>query len=489
MLEYGARLESAYARHRTLPFKDMSAHVEYDHLFGSGNAMASILSTVVRRAEGIALADMAGPRPRVTVGKILGVTGELPSGVLTKPNERAFASLLELTGELNHPVDELTARRGKTIRNWFSAALLWKSTISSLTDMGNFLSTMRGVSGGRSGIRDLSAAIKAYASNKEFRPYLEAQGACLDTIVASMSRMDQGYGGIHRFADNAAEFTLRYSGQQGWQRVMQGAWADFFTRHMADLLDAEPGQDLFRISRLTGLTPEDLEILKKSIRDIAGQRRVSVDDVQQINRDTAARYRNALTYLMDFALIQPGPTERAIVTLGTKAGTLKGETVRLLMQYKTYPLAMRYRTLRRISSLNEGRWYNPATEAGMEYYMFAGQMAGLALAALMIKDTLNGREPMNPLDPEDWTAKNGARILIQTGVGAFSMFESLTSFGPAFGVAGDAVLGAATGDANKVGQAFVSGTPFLGSMPVISGTVRGFVHSMTESTEAALTPQ
>lgn len=142
---------------------------------------------------------------------------------------------------------------------------------------------------------------------------------------------------------------------------------------------------------------------------------------------------------VDYAVLQAGVDERAIVTGGTLPGTEIGEAVRLITQFKSFPVAMLNKSWGRTLYGETGR---PAKVAAVIHQLTASILLGYVAQSL--KEMSRGREPRDPTNPATWVAAmaqgGGAGIYGDFLFGAYSRTGNTaleTAAGPFFPTASD----------------------------------------------------
>lgn len=195
------------------------------------------------------------------------------------------------------------------------------------------------------------------------------------------------------------------------------------------------------------------------------------DDINRAR--TATREGLALklsSYFSDrgqYAVLNPGARERAMLRQGTQAGTVVGEALRTIMQFKTFPVAVITKVWGRDIHGGEAGW---GRAAGIVHMMVASTVFGYLAGAA--KDMAKGRTPRDPTNPATWAAAftqgGGAGIYGDYLVGKYSRFGNSaleTAAGPTLSTAADIVnLWAATrggdGRAATALRIAVANTPF-----------------------------
>lgn len=209
------------------------------------------------------------------------------------------------------------------------------------------------------------------------------------------------------------------------------------------------------------------EFAKKSVdrqkRRVAVMDRLSNEEAPALAAEVLTRKQQAATKWMafvsdeaQFAVVNPDMATRAIVTGGgMPAGTLRGESMRTFMQFKSFPLAMLTRHWGRVFDTPQGLDGAPAgfgaqTQTGGTINRVA-VLAGLNVSLMMLgaivlqeKAILTGKDPYDMTDSKFWM-----RALGQGGgigyVGDFLTKDPTEQRGSNFEQAAGTVMGPAGG--------------------------------------------
>lgn len=154
--------------------------------------------------------------------------------------------------------------------------------------------------------------------------------------------------------------------------------------------------------------------------DVAAQEQRIKDIYDSARFGLEMKIRSFVADESRYGMISTDARSRAVSTLGTRPGTIAGEAIRFIMQFKGFPIAFTQRVLgraiyaqRRDASMWEKGAHMGAIVSGLG---FAGYMA------MAMKDALKGHWP--PRDPTDW----------KTMIAAFQQ-------GGALGIYGDYLFG------------------------------------------------
>lgn len=429
--------------HRTLHFLDSKAF-DYDMKYGSGNTAGAMMQQLMRRAEASVLWENFGYDYKASWNQVMSEQG-LRKMNFTDTLWRADLAFRYLTGDLNHPVDKGIAAFGQATRNYMNSVVAWMTGISSITDLSNISSTLAwaGVkNGGLDGA--LWRALKENArEDSPNRDFVIGMGAGLESWLHAFNVNQLTEGPLYRFAQDASNTTFEYNGVEFTSRVFQSAFMDLMSQHLGDMARRGATPEFLNWLGYYGISKEMWGQMVKSARDIEGLsgRRLAPDLIQDTQLSEALRL--ALSDSMHQAILQPSISDRALLTLGTKAGTIHGEAIRTIMQFKSYPMAIARRLWRRFGNAygNTNRYgLGGFVDRGLVHRLaWMGTSMSFAYVVLAIKDLLRGREPLNPFDPEQYKLVNFMRLTAQAGTGPMAMIEQFSSpsqvLGPAFGTA------------------------------------------------------
>jgi len=423
---------------RVLHFKGPDEWMAYNDAFGRSSLFESVLNAIDYGARNAALMRDWGTNPEAMFNAVndrallrakqagdLKEVDKLTNGA----SRRAFN---DLTVTVDIPGNVTLARIGSTIRLVQSMAKLGGMVMASFVDLGPRASALRHNGVGLSkrwatGITDLLSNFKG----SERREIANLLGAGIDgmtgDIFRQMSSMDTTPGRLAKVADTFFKLTL----QTWWQDAHMRGSAMVLSKHLADNV-AQPFSALNRRFQTTlrryGITePEWTALGSLDARTADGRSYLTPDLARELSdeatlrlleKDTASeRELNAArrdleaklqTYIHDQmreAMTIAGARERSILTGYYPAGTIAGEALRLLMQFKIYPTTFLRRSLNR----EFNRQQTGAKVMSREYwrhvdYGGVGQLIAattmLGYISLSMKDLAKGREPRWSDDPE-----------------------------------------------------------------------------------------
>lgn len=440
----GGNLGNQVSRRRTLIFNGDEG-IAYDMEWGSGNTANLIFQQLRKRAEQITVMQHFGPRylsnwsrfmarvglePNPTSdGAVMGVLRKFDN--LTHPLHRLNWTFHELVGDLNHPKDVNLARWTQTIKNMVNGVTLWLSGVSSVTDLANSLSLVRfaGYTGKDAHSRLMGGFVQGLKSgDSRARRYLMAQGAAFEAVLGALARSYQE-GWLHNAAQKLSDTVFRFSGLDASTRAAQMSVMDLLTQHFGEMArTGETTPEFLTTLSHYGITPEQWHSLSQYAATIEGLDGVRLSADLIPDEVLSGKLRAVLMDMVHQAVLQPNLSDRAMLTMGIKAGTPAGMAIRLATQFKGYPLGVLSRVHARFRYAygpdgGKSVFGMPINRGMLEYVAWSASIVALASTVLAIKDVLRFREPFNPMDPEQWNKRNLSRLVIQAGFGPVAVIE------------------------------------------------------------------
>lgn len=433
-------LAKKISRARVLHFKDAESSIEYRNQFGKRDFMEGVMQNIERSSRNIALLETFGTNPRAMFEKILGNTRKKfrseAEKIKSLVNDRAIRNFYdEVDGSTLIPESPTMAQVGSILRAIQSMSKLGGAVISSLSD------------------------IPLKAAELQFQGFgiMESYGIGLGDIRVSGSDRKQlgallGVGLDGMAGNIAARFTatddlpgafsklqrlfFKMNGLTWWTES-QKLGTGLAMSHRLSQLKAKSFNDLdVDTKRIFGnfdISDADWDNIRKSgFRQLDGNEYITPDLIQNIDGLTA-KQKNVLedklrAYFIDrvdAATLTPDARERAVLTQGAKRGTVLGELVRIMTQFKSFPTTV-------ISKVYGRALYGKGKADIPAMVQTAIMTTLMGYVAMSGKDMLKGKEP-RPLDKATtWNAAflqgGGAGILGDFLMGEYNRFgQDLTT--------------------------------------------------------------
>lgn len=408
------------SQHRVLHFKDADSWFRYNEQFGMGTLREAVMGEMGGLSRNIALMETFGPNPQAMLDDVLETLRRKHSDDPDKVNKLRSrilqAYMDEITGNSRVQRSIPWARRGRIARAWISMAKLGGAVLSSVTDFATHAAAIRYANGG--GV---------------LSPYAQALGNFFDGLPSAMRRpiadrvragTDGMIGSIaERFGatdthggtmSRAMRLFFKLNLLTGWTDAHKRGIAMWAARTLASYADNQFDQLPDHMKFVLGQYRIDAprwEIIRQAV-EVADDGRSYIfpdlfddmpdevffrhgfSDPRAGRAEIAERVRSYFVDTTEFGIPTPGARERAIMTLGFKPGTVEGESLRFLMQFKSFPITMTTKVGGRLLWGNVG---GKADKMGMVQFLVGTIILGYM--AMSLKSIQRGQTPRELLDP------------------------------------------------------------------------------------------
>ncbi|WP_434456500.1 hypothetical protein JQR85_13505 [Stutzerimonas urumqiensis] len=449
-------LAKKLSQERVLHFKDGLAWHQYNQTYGAGSLREAFLGGMEMMGQNTGLMRRLGTNPEANWNAALDELQidlkDSPEGLRKFQNDRRgwlqnrFA---EIDGTSRMAVNQVAARVASNIRAWQSMAKLGGAVVSAVTDLPVAASELRYQGKGMlSSVGGMIGGLLQGRKQAEQREILSALGVFFDNVrgeVVSRFSADDSVGGKMSRAQN---LFFKLNGLTWWTDTMRSTAALMMSHNLAYQRALEWDKlnpDLARSLELFGIDAGRWDLLRATPSKQADGREYmttqGIDDipsgdlaayltsqgrtvndaaVAELREELRGQLRSFITDRAAYAVIEPDSRTRAIMRQGTRPGTVPGELLRFLGQFKAFPVAVLQKSIGRELY---GRGYTPSAygasgSAGRELIQALrngnGEKLGFAqllvwttlfgYGAMSAKDLLKGREPRDPEDPKTWVA-------------------------------------------------------------------------------------
>lgn len=456
-----SRMTSKISQSRSIHFKSGKEAFEYASKYSEGTIYEKLAMDSVKDARTISMLENLGPNPRAVLDAVI----EKMEQDALKNNEVVPANKIKeindnfdyMNGLHDIPSNITMAEIGNGFRILESLSklggavlsagpdLVFKAaTLNRRTDMGVFGSTVKAMT---DIIGGLPKADREHASNM-FGIYAEVTSGKIFSRFGSTDGMP---GRMSRLQ----EIFFKWNGLQGWtiahKKGIVAAFSMDLAHHRNTDFASLPSNtkrnlELYNISEEEWnilrfgqteaengkhfITPETAYTVPDSVIDSIVSKQTGRLDVDDADR---ARFKDSLSGkiqsmgvdIADEGVVTPGQRERVLMTLGTQKGTVLGEFMRFVGQFKAFPVTVMTKQMM-------PQYY--AAGGGAKGFMSLVPII-LATTALgyvsgAAKDLAKGR---NPKDPKSTAAFTDAMIR-GGGLGLFGdfMFEEYSRYGRSF---------------------------------------------------------
>jgi len=455
----GARANRGSAS-RQIHFQDADSYLKYQELYGERSLYEVLTGHIEGISKDIALVEQFGPNPDSTFryfrDKAVQEQSIAEPTKLDQVSKKAVQveNLYNVISGKTLPLaSSRLAATFDTLRSWLVASRLGSAVITSFSDEGTLRLVARTNNLPQMQLLKNQLSTLNIANRAEERMAQRA-GLGLRVMMSTLNRF--GADSMRNtFSRKVAAFVIRAQGltaitearRRAFGVTMMGATGGVVRDH-ANLHSIDANDYRSMLSK--GITEENFQIWKRAIQEDWGNGNDTMLTPESIYRipdaDIAAvigatdataiaRAREqSVTRLLgmileesDMAVIQPGVRERAIMGDNLQRGTWKGELTKSFFLFKSFPLAMITRHVRR-------GWLSDTAPVSRAAYL-AGLVATttvLGAVSLQVNEVLSGRDPRN-LDPTESKGRRGwlAAMLKGGAMGLYGdfLFGESTRYG------------------------------------------------------------
>lgn len=510
-----ANLAKKISQERKLHFKSADAWLAYNNAFGSSDFLEGVIRTISKASRNIALLETFGTNPRAMFDKIVSDLGDRfrdqpkeVSKILGGQNRpvRALNNFFdELDGSVNIPENLTLSQIGAGIRAFNNVTKLGGAVVSAFADlplvarefnfqgMGSFQSYARSVQNLFEGL-----------GSKDRKALARSLGTGIDGIVGNMAARFSATDDLPGRVAKIQRLFFKMNALEWWTETHKIGSSIAMSNLLADsrnLSFKSVNSDLRRVLGNFGILENEWNVIRRaatklddgntyitpdavaevpddiviaSAKKVLGVEEVSAKQLSDFRASLEDKLRSYFADRVSFAVIEPSARERALIKQGTRPGTVQGELLRFLGQFKGFPLTM-------ITKIWGRALFAKGKADVPELATLLSMMTLFGYAAMTAKDVLRGQKPRDPTNPKTWLAAfiqgGGAGIYGDFLYGASDRFGkslALTVAGPTAGLVDDvaalsvstakAVVGAKEGKkaAAQNLKIITNNIPFLG---------------------------
>ncbi|MER9176667.1 hypothetical protein NKH72_24200 [Mesorhizobium sp. M0955] len=476
-----ANLAKSLGKSRVLHFRDADSALAYRDEFGYGNTVSGMVAHLRSAAKVAANMEALGPNPEVMFGSLVdGLKRTIKEDPNLSAAERkkqlgslnfdagALRHALDIsTGLISRPVETNAAKIGADVRAVQSTAKLGAAIWASMTDpvTGGIASQFRGSGFFKGFVAQVEGVLHGRPKGEQAQiSYLLGEGfdGLIGHIVSPAAAVDGPVGRLSKLQ----ETFFRWNGLSWWTDIQRASAGRMISAEMgmrAKTAFADLPANYKHVLGLHGITEPKWEAIRKAeFREINGNSYVTPDriralpdealsglgkNVEAARHDLEMSVRRFFADEISYGVIETDARSRRTTTWGQRPGTLAGEGIRFVMQFKGFPIAFSQRTVGRGLFGQRGTGFKQQALHALPHIgtMIASlTMAGYA--AMTMKDLTKGYWP--PRDPTD--IKTWGAAFVQGGaagiygdylfgrVNRFGSGLAETAMGPALGAAFDA---------------------------------------------------
>lgn len=379
---------------------------------GDGGLFNTMMGHVQGMAKEIAFVEVLGPRYQQNFDTLLadavaddtvrasGALAKLQRSITMNSPAAVKRTYDSLVGNLGVAQSELIAAIGGGMRNIQTAARLGSATIAAIPG-DSMTATLAANYNGIPASAVLARLVKDLTVDREGAEQIARQlnltaATVLDTAIGTKRFDDEviGQGITGRVADGL----MRVTGINVWTEGLKRAFSMEFMGLIARQADNtfDKVDPVFRgfLTRY-GFSPEDWDKLRASPQlEAEGAKFFDVNAVE--DQRLADRLMSAVIDERHFAVVEPDSRIRGAMAGGQQRGTIVGEAIRSMTQFKSFP--MTYMMTHLMRSMTQGNMSNRAYRTTQ--LVLTMTFAGAAMSQM--QSLIAGRDPQNMGEGEFW---------------------------------------------------------------------------------------
>lgn len=451
-------IAKSMSQERVLHFKSAESWTAYNRDYGMGNLRESVIGSLSIMGEQTALMRRLGTNPEANWQQVLDDFGKDLKGQPDKlerfdKDRRGMLRnrFLEVDGTTRIPVNGDLARFGSITRAWVNMTSLGASIASSVTDIPVAASEMRFQGKSMlSGMGEMIGGLSRGRKSQEERQILSMVGVYLEGMRGAVTNRFSIDDTLPGQVSKWQNLYFRLNLQSWWtdtQRASTGLMmSNYLSQQAGKGFDSLP-KELSRVLDMYGIDAGRWELIRsadlseangrkflttenfdsipdQSLADYlsAQNRTVSKGAIDELRAELSNQLRNYISDRVSYAVLEPDARTRAILRQGSQPGSVAGEMLRFIGQFKSFGVSFIQKAVGRelfgrdYVPTEFGRGLRPFRELlqasttgsyGANLWGMANLVAwstAFGYMAMASKDLLKGKEPRDPLDRKTWMA-------------------------------------------------------------------------------------
>ena len=422
-----SKVTSRHSESRVLHFKDADAWMEYQKDFGGMQFVDLVEAHINGLSKDIALVENLGSNPKNSMRILMDAAekkdwskGLAPKDT-GKTRKRAQTMFEEFMGQ-NSPQSEVLANLGLAYRSMNVASMLGGTTLSSFTDQAMIAKTasIHNIAY-RKTFGELITQLNP--KNTEDRALAHSLGLATEEMLGSIARWsDDGLTSVHgksevmaRVSNSLASQVMRVSGLNALTAASKIGFSKMLMEKYGRLSRDKAWTDLHagdrELMQKTGLSERAWEVMRfadpvvdrkgnqlmsaRSIYEIPDSKLTAFGDPKKVRDEIASSFQAHLLDEQGMAVIEAGLRERTWMTGGIKKGSVMGEILKGITQFKSFPTSFLMRHGSRAMSMEKG-----ISKAAYGASLF-GMTTILGALVVQLKEIVNGNDPSTMWDSDD----------------------------------------------------------------------------------------
>ncbi|QAB39721.1 hypothetical protein EHF38_04990 [Acinetobacter baumannii] len=421
-----SKVTNRHGESRVLHFKDAESWLEYQSDFGGMQFVDLVEAHINGLSKDIAMVEKLGSNPKTALKILMDAAAnkdwekKVPDKTIKRVRRRTETMFDEFSGG-NSPQSEVLSNLGILYRSMNVASMLGGTTISSITDQAMIAKTahVHGLSY-RKAFGELIEQLNP--ANKADRELAHSLGLATEEMIGSIARwsddgLTSAYGKsekLARISSGVASQVMRVSGLNALTAASKVGFTKLLMEKYGRLSRSKAWNDLDAQDREllsnTGLDERAWKVFQladpvvdrngnqlmsaRSIYEIPDEKLTSFGDPKQVKDQVSSQLQAHLLDEQGLAVVEAGLRERTLINVGAR-GTITGEIVRGLMQFKSFSAAFLMRHGSRTFAQDGIKG-----KAGYAVPLFVS-LTLLGGLVVQLKELLNGNDPQTIYDSND----------------------------------------------------------------------------------------
>lgn len=477
-----SNLAKRVSQERKLLFKDSASWGEYQRTFGRGTLWESVTRGLESGARNAAIMRGLGTNPEAMFDTITAQVRKAASDRGDVAATDALGTMFNkgvldnITGAANVPSNAGWAKIARVAMTVQTLSKLGGVVLSSLPDLANNAAVLR-----HNGVGLFESYANQFTSlfpkSREGREAMTTLGVGVDAMLGHIGTRFASAENLQGKSAKLVDIFHRLNGLTWWTDSLKFGMGSMLSHNLGRLSNtAFDGLDprLRATLDLYGIKAKDWDVARAT----AGK---GADGVQRVMpaeiTDDAVRQKFQL-YMVDQireAMNEPDAVSRTLINGGLAANTPWGMAVRVMTQFKTYPITFINRTLGREFNFGSGaRAPGQGFMHGSDAFGIAHLVVAMSLMGYLSMELKNVARGKNPraMDADD----RGAYV---------SLVAAAMAQGGGLGLFGDFLFG----ERDRFGGGFLTNLiagPTIGTLDQLGGVIQNLRKGVTEGDERAL---
>tara|TARA_R110000868_G_scaffold411755_1_gene708952 strand:- start:48471 stop:51101 length:2631 start_codon:yes stop_codon:yes gene_type:complete len=419
----GNKRANRHAEHRQIHFKDAESVISYWDTYGEKTAIEILTNHIDTMARDIAFVEHYGPNPNQTYQTLR----DMALTKATMDDPRQTETLKGRAVGLDNLWQYASGATKPTYRQWLKSTADGISHLNSAGKLGGAalasffgdkpmmeaVSSMNNLPAMQRWTTELSLL---NPTNTADRRLLQTQGLMVDSVRSGLQRFYEGLGQSST-TGRLANAVMRVTGMTAINDIRKGAFGLSLMSAIGNEIQAGrqfdklPDSDV-RALRTWGITKTEWDTwsLAKLDRMASAEHVLTPEAISRITDDqlraanvigqvdgpevAAAARRQAIVKLLgavntesEFAIVTPGWKERAQFYGAQQRGTVPGEIMRSVLQFKSFPWAFLQRGMDAVANMD-----GASSKAIMSSYLILSTTVAGAML-MQVRDMLAGKDP------------------------------------------------------------------------------------------------